>query len=61
MWGAIGRVKKPFGLKQHCCAFSLLYKLIQSSREAQTAVKNSLVPHAVLLKPLGAMKCIFVV
>ena len=48
-WGAVGGVKHPFGLKGQCCAFSKCHELIQSTREAQTAVRSSLVPHAVLL------------
>ena len=34
-WGAEGRVKHQFGLKEQCCAFSKLYELIQSTREAR--------------------------
>ena len=48
-WGAVGGVKHPFGLKGQRCAFSKCHELIQSTREAQTAVRSSLVPHAVLL------------
>ena len=43
-WGAVGGVKHPFGLKGQCCAFSKCHELIQSTREAQTAVRSSLVP-----------------
>ena len=50
-WGAVGGVKHPFGLKGQCCAFSKCHELIQSTREAQTAVRSSLVLHAVLLTP----------
>ena len=60
-WGAEGRVKHPFGLKGQCCAFSKCHELIQSTREAQTAVKSSLVPHSVLLTHPRTMKCTLVV
>ena len=60
-WGAIGRVKHPLGLKGQCCAFSKCHELIQSTREAQTAVRSSLVPHAVLLTHPRTMKCTLVV
>ena len=45
-WGAEGGAKHPFGLKGQCCAFSKWHELIQSTREAQTAMRSSLVPHA---------------
>ena len=45
-WGVEGRLKHPLGLKKQCCAFSKWHELIQSTREAQTAVRSSLVPHA---------------
>ena len=60
-WGAVGGVKHPFGLKGQCCAFSKCHELIQSTREAQTAVRSSLVPHAVLLTHPRTMKCTLVV
>ena len=60
-WGAVGGVKHPFGLKGQCCAFSKCLELIQSTREAQTAVRSSLVPHAVLLTHPRTMKCTLVV
>ena len=37
------------------------HELIQSTREAQTAVRSSLVPHAVLLTHPRTMKCTLVV
>ena len=48
-WGAEGGVKHPFRLKGQNCVFSKCHELIQTTREAQTAVRSSLVPHAVLL------------
>ena len=60
-WGAEGGVKHPFGLKVQCCAFSKCHELIQSTREAQNAVRSSLVPHAVLLTHPRTMKCTLVV
>ena len=60
-WGAVGGVKHPFGLKGQCCAFSKCHELIESTREAQTAVRSSLVPHAVLLTHPRTMKCTLVV
>ena len=60
-WGAEGGVKHPFGLKGQCCAFSKCHELIQSTREAQTAVRSSLAPHAVLLTHPRTMKCTLVV
>ena len=60
-WGAEGGVNHPFGLKGQCCAFSKCHELIQSTREAQTAVRSSLVPHAVLLTHPRTMKCTLVV
>ena len=47
--GAEGGLKHPFGPKGQSCAFSKCHELIQTTREAQTAVRSSLVPHAVLL------------
>ena len=60
-WGAEGRVKHPFGLKGQCCAFSKCHEWTRSTREAQTAVRSSLVPHAVLLTHPRTMKCTLVV
>ena len=60
-WGAVGGVKHPFGLKGQCCAFSKCHELKQSTREAQTAVRSSLVPHAVLLTHPRTMKCTLMV
>ena len=62
-WGAAGGAKHPFGPKGQWCAFSECHELIQSTREAQTAVRSSLVPHAVLLThPMArTMKCTLVV
>ena len=60
-WEAEGGLKQPFGLKQQCCALSMGHRLVESTREAKTAVRNSLVPHAVLLMPSRAMKCTLVV
>ena len=60
-WGAEGGVKHPFGLKGQCCAFSKWHERIQSTREAQTVVRSSLVPHAVLLTHPRTMKCTLVV
>ena len=60
-WGAKGGVKHPFGLKGQCCAFSKCHERIQSTREVQTAVRSSLVPHAVLLTHPRTMKCTLVV
>ena len=51
----------PFGLKGQYCAFSKWHERIQSTREAQTAVRSSLVPHAVLLTHPRTMKCTLVV
>ena len=59
-WGAEGGVKHPFGLKGQCCAFSKCHELIQSTREAQTAVRSSLVSHAVLSTYPRIMKCTLV-
>ena len=53
--------KLPLRLKEQCCAFSLRHKLIQSTKEAKTGVRSSLVPHTVLLMPLRTMKCTLVV
>ena len=60
-WGAEGGVKHPFGLKEQSCAFSKCHELIQTTREAQTAVRSSLVPHAVLLTHPRTMNCTLVV
>ena len=60
-WGAEGGVKHPFRLKGQCCAFTKWHERIQSTREAQTAVRSSLVPHAVLLTHPRTMKCTLVV
>ena len=60
-WGAVGGVKHPFGLKGQCCAFSKCHELIQSTKEAQTVVRSSLVPHAVLLTHPRTTKCTLVV
>ena len=60
-WGAEGGTKHPFGLKGQCCAFSKCHERIQSTREAQTAVRSSLVPYAVLLTHPRTMKCTLVV
>ena len=59
--GAEGGVKHPFGPKGQCRAFSKCHELIQSTREAQTAVRSSLVPNAVLLMHPRTMKCTLVV
>ena len=59
-WGAEGGVKHPFGLKGQYCAFSKCHELIQSTWEAQTAVRSSLVPYAVLLTHPRTMKCTLV-
>ena len=42
-WEAEGGLKQPLRLKEQCCAFSLWHKLIQSTKEAKTGVRNSLV------------------
>ena len=55
-WGAVGWLKHQFRLKEQCCTFSMGHKLIQSTREAKTAVRSSFVPHAILIKPPGAME-----
>ena len=63
-WGRVGSRrwgKHPFGLKGQSCAFSKCHELIQSTREAQTAVRGSLVLHAVLLTHPRTMKCTLVV
>ena len=56
-WEAEGGLKQPFGLKQQCRALSMGHRLVESTREVKTAVRSSLVPHAVLLTPSRAMKC----
>ena len=62
-WGAKGGAKHPFELKGQCCAFNKWHEPIQSTREAQTAVRSSLVPHghAVLLTHPRTTKCTLVV
>ena len=50
-WEAEGGLKQPFGLKQQRCALSMGHRLVESTREAKTAVRSSLVPHAVPLMP----------
>ena len=60
-WEAEDRLKQPFGLKQQCCALSMGPELVQSTGWAMAAVRSSLVPHAVLLMPLRAEKCILAV
>ena len=60
-WGAKGGVKHPFGPKEQWCVFRKWHELTKSTREAQTAVRSSLVPHAVLLTRPRTMKCTFVV
>ena len=61
--GMGGKPKQPFGLKQQCCTFSFSMgsELVQSTGWAKTAIRSSLVPHAVLLMPLRAEKCILMV
>ena len=59
--GSEGGVKHPFRLKEQCCAFRKLCELIQSTGEAQTAVRSSFVPNAVLLTCPRTMKCTLVV
>ena len=54
-WEAEGGLKHPLGLKEQCYTFSMGHKLIQSTREAKTVVRSSLVPHAM---PSRVMKCI---
>ena len=57
-----GGLKHPFGLKEQCYAFSMY--VTQTGRihkGGKTAVRRSLVPHAVLLMPFKAMKCTLVV
>ena len=46
-WEAEGWLKQRFRLKQQCCAFSMGPELVQSTGWAKTAVRSSLVPHAV--------------
>ena len=60
-WEAEGGLKQPFGFEQQCCALSMGPELVQSTGGAKTAVRSSLVPHAVLLVPFRAKKCILVV
>ena len=63
-WGRVGSRrwgKAPIRTQGQCCTFSMCHELIQSTREAQTAVRSSLVPHAVLLTHPRTMKCTLVV
>ena len=60
-WGVEGGVKHPFRLKEQCCAFNKGRELVKSTREAQIAVRSSLVPHAVLLMRPRTMTCTFMV
>ena len=60
-WGAEGGAKHPFGLKEQCCPFRKLRELIQSTGEAQTAVRSSFVPNVVLLTSPRTMKYTLVV
>ena len=60
-WEAEDGLKQPFELKHQCWPFSMGPELVQSTGWAKTAVRSSLIPHAVLLMPLRAEKCIFVV
>ena len=60
-WGAEGGVKHPFGLKEQCCASNKRGEVLKSTRETQTAVRSSLVPHAALLMRPRTMTCAFVV
>ena len=60
-WGAEGGAKHPFGPKGQSCALSKCHELIQTTREAQTAVRSSLVPHAVLLTHPRTMNCTLMV
>ena len=53
-WEAEGRLKQT-----HRAVLYLGHKLIQSTREAKTAVGSSFVLHAILLKPPRAMKLVF--
>ena len=48
-WGAEVGLKKPIRLKQQYFVFSMRHKLMQCIRLTKTAVRSSLVPHAVLL------------
>ena len=43
-WEAEGGLKQPLRLKEQWCAFSLWHKLIQSTKEAKTGMRSSLVP-----------------
>ena len=56
-WEAEDGLKQPFGLKQQ----SVWDQNVQSMGWAKTAIRSSLVPHAVLLVPLRVEKCIIVV
>ena len=60
-WEAEGGPKQPPRPKEQRRTFSLWYKLIQSTKEAKTGVRSSLVPYTVPLMPLRTMKCTLVV
>ena len=51
-WGAVGGLKYLFGLEKQCCTFSIGHKLIQSTREAKTAIRSSFVPSCNPIKAL---------
>ena len=53
--------KAPIRTQRQSCAFSKCHELIQTTREAQTAVRSSLVPHAALLTHPRTMNCTLVV
>ena len=36
----MGSRRRPFRLKEQCCAFSVWHKLIQSTKEAKTGVEE---------------------
>ena len=57
-WEAKGRPNQQFELKQQYCAFSMGPEWVQSTGSAKTAIRSSLVPHAVLLMLLRAEKWI---
>ena len=56
--GSRRRVKAP---KEQCHASSMGHRLVESTREAKTAVRSSLVPHVVVLMLSRAMKCTLVI
>ena len=60
-WETEDRLKAPFGLKEQYFTFSEWHKLIKSTREAQTAMRSSLVPHVVLLMRPRTINCTLVV